>query len=60
MLFRSFTRTLGDVELLVVGNCSGEPADPAIEGWDGAEALIGTPGRVLGPWEGRVLKRVRG
>ena len=56
----AFTRTLGDVELLVVGNCSGEPADPGIDGWDGAEALIGTPGRALGPWEGRVLKRVRG
>ena len=56
----AFTRTLGDVELLVVGNCSGEPADPGIDGWDGAEALIGAPGRALGPWEGRVLKRVRG
>jgi oligo-1,6-glucosidase len=56
----AFSRTLGDVELLVVGNCSGEPADPGIEGWDCAEALIGTPGRALGPWEGRVLKRVRG
>ena len=56
----AFTRTLGDVELLVAGNCSGEPADPRIEGWDGAETLIGTPGRALGPWEGRVLKRVRG
>ncbi len=56
----AFTRRLGDVELLVVGNCSGEPADPGIGGWEGAEALIGTPGSALGPWEGRVLKRVRG
>ena len=56
----AYTRALDGTELLVVGNCSGTPTDPGIAGWDGAEALIGTPGGTLGPWEGRVLRRVRG
>ncbi|MEA2279813.1 MAG: oligo,6-glucosidase [Solirubrobacteraceae bacterium] len=54
-----FTRRLGDVELLVLGNFSATPAAPAIDGWEEAEVLIGDGrGVALGPWEGRVLKRV--
>jgi len=55
----AFTRRLDDVELLVLGNFSASPATPAIDGWDDADVLIGEgAGVVLGPWEGRVLKRV--
>jgi oligo-1,6-glucosidase len=55
----AFTRRLDDVELLVLGNFSASPATPAIDGWDDAEVLIGEgSGVALGPWEGRVLKRV--
>jgi oligo-1,6-glucosidase len=50
-------RTLGDVEILGVGNLSGATADPGIAGWKDAEVLLGTAGTTLGPWEGRVLKR---
>jgi oligo-1,6-glucosidase len=54
----AFTRRLDDVELLVLGNFSGDPATPAIDGWDDAEVLIGDgAGVALGPWEGRVLRR---
>jgi oligo-1,6-glucosidase len=59
----AFTRRLGDVELLVLGNFSEHRVVPAIEGFEGAEVLIGEPapapaGAVaLGPWEGRVLRR---
>jgi oligo-1,6-glucosidase len=57
----AFTRRLDDVELLVLGNFSATPAEPAIDGWEDAEVLIGDGGGVaLGPWEGRVLKRVAG
>jgi oligo-1,6-glucosidase len=58
----AFTRALGDTELLVVANFSGEPAAAAIDGWAGAELLItnGDPapaGLELGPWEARVYRR---
>ena len=58
----AFTRQLGDVELLVVANLSGQAADPgALTGWQTADALLGTnpgdPSRVLAPWEYRVLRR---
>jgi oligo-1,6-glucosidase len=54
----AFTRRLDDVELLVLGNFSASPATPAIHGWDDADVLIGEgAGVVLGPWEGRVLRR---
>jgi len=61
----AFTRRLGDVDLLVLGNFSGEPtcADvPAPQDWAGAEVLIGRPGSSplhLQAWEGRVLRRQR-
>jgi oligo-1,6-glucosidase len=54
----AFTRRLDDVELLVLGNFSASRVEAAVDGWDGAEVLIGDGGGVaLGPWEGRVLKR---
>ena len=58
----AFTRALGNVELLVVANFSGEPASVAIDGWAGAELLItnGDPAPAdleLGPWEARVYRR---
>jgi oligo-1,6-glucosidase len=59
----AFTRRLGEVELLVLGNFSGEPAAPEIPGWEDAEVLVGSPapdgGLALTPWEGRVYRRVR-
>jgi oligo-1,6-glucosidase len=63
----AFTRALGDVELLVLGNFSGEPATPAIPGaaaWASSELLLGNvAGQVpadlsLRPWEARVHRRV--
>ena len=55
----AFTRRLDDVELLVLGNFSGEPATADVdESWAGAEVLIGESGGLrLEPWEGRVLSR---
>jgi oligo-1,6-glucosidase len=62
----AFTRRLGDVELLVLGNFSGEPAVPRLPDageWAGAEVLVGTPapdgGLALAPWEGRAHRRGR-
>ncbi|WP_130649463.1 glycoside hydrolase family 13 protein [Egicoccus halophilus] len=59
-----FTRRLDDVELLVLGNFSGQPRDVPLEDarrWRDAEVLVGEPGTPdqlhLGPWEGRVLRR---
>jgi oligo-1,6-glucosidase len=61
----AFTRALGDTELLVVANFSGEPASaagvPDAERWAGAELVItnGDPapaGLELGPWEARVYR----
>ena len=60
----AFTRRLGDAELLVVGNVSGDEVEvdlPGAEAWGGAELLLATcdvgPGWRLQPWEGRVLRR---
>jgi len=69
----AFSRTLGDTELLVIGNLSAEPADCLeLSGWDGAEILLsnltqgetepaaaGLGSNVLQPWEARVLRRAR-
>ncbi|MEA2246469.1 MAG: oligo,6-glucosidase [Solirubrobacteraceae bacterium] len=62
----AFTRRLGDVELFVLGNFSGElaPVPEAVE-WAGAELLLGNctpPGSpaehgTLQPWEARVYRR---
>ena len=65
----AFTRRLGDVELLVLANVSGEEVRTDLpEGWAGAELLIGNrpdgvvPGDegLLRPWEARVHRRTRG
>ena len=69
----AFTRRLGDEELLVLGNFSGEevPLDlPDADRWAGAELVLGNhppaaggdeapppPEGVLRPWEARVLRR---
>ena len=58
----AFTRRLADAELLVLANLSGRDAEPgALDDWQGAEPLLdtaaGVPGRTLGPWEYRVLRR---
>jgi oligo-1,6-glucosidase len=62
----AFTRRLDDVELLVLGNFSGEtvPLDlPEADAWAAAELLLGnypapeTPDLTLRPWEARVLRR---
>jgi len=64
----AFTRRLGDVELLVVANVSGDPVDvdvPDADAWAQAPVLLtNLPGEVvrvgsLAPWEARVLRRVR-
>ncbi len=45
----------------MLGNVSAGAVRPALPGWDGAEVLVGEADGdllALGPWEGRVLKRV--
>ena len=55
----AFTRRLGDVELLVLGNFSGDRVAVELDGWEGAEVVAGSPGEglALGPWEGRAYRR---
>jgi oligo-1,6-glucosidase len=65
----AFTRRHGAVELLVLGNFSGADVHADVEGWDGAEVVLGNypdaahpcgtgdPG-ALRPWEARVHRRV--
>ncbi len=54
----AFTRALDGDELLVLGNFTGDSVVLEIDGWTGAEeALIGTPGLALGPWEGKAFRR---
>jgi oligo-1,6-glucosidase len=57
----AFTRTLDEEALLVLANCSSEPAtvDPGdVPGLNGATILLGThegrDGLDLAPWESRV------
>ncbi len=57
----AFTRRLGDDELLVLGNFSGEDAPVALDDLSGELVLgnyadAGEPG-VLRPWEARILRR---
>ena len=57
----AFTRRLGDDELLVLGNFSGEDAPVELED-AGGELVLGNyedagEERVLRPWEARVLRR---
>jgi oligo-1,6-glucosidase len=62
----AFTRRLGDVELLVLGNFSGGTVHPELPDagtWADAEVLLGncsatgSPGLALQPWEARVHRR---
>jgi oligo-1,6-glucosidase len=60
----AFTRRLGDVELLTLGNFSGEPVPVDLPGWAGADILIANypptgddTGITLRPWEARVYRR---
>ena len=65
----AFTRRLGAVELLVLGNFSGAPVHADVDGWAGAEVVLGNyadaahpcgkgdPG-ALRPWEATVHRRV--
>jgi oligo-1,6-glucosidase len=59
----AFTRRLGDVELLVLGNFTGAPADaPLARDWAGAELLLSncpapSDHGTLQPWEARVYRR---
>ena len=63
----AFTRRLDDVELLTVANFSGEPVRPdvpGLDGWLGAELLLGNvpdgTGPELAAWEARVYRRSTG
>ncbi len=64
----AFTRRLGNVELLVLGNFSSDVVTaevPDAQRWAGAELLLGnynkvdadTPDIVLQPWEARIYRR---
>lgn len=57
----AFTRRLGSTEILVLGNLSGDPADPGdLPDWQGAQLLLSNVGSrswILQPWEARVLRR---
>jgi oligo-1,6-glucosidase len=53
----AYVRALDGVELLVLGNFSGDPVAVELPGWEDAEPLIGVPGLTLGPWEGRAYLR---
>jgi oligo-1,6-glucosidase len=53
----AYVRSLDGVELLVLGNFSGDEVIADLPDWEDAEALIGSPGLVLGPWEGKAFLR---
>jgi len=60
----AFTRRLGDTELLVVANFSGDPVVPEVESyaeWVAGELVLGnvadSDGVELAPWEARVHRR---
>jgi oligo-1,6-glucosidase len=57
----AFTRRLDDVELLVLGNFSGDTVTADVDAaWEQAEVLAGDgAGLTLGPWKGRVLRSTR-
>jgi oligo-1,6-glucosidase len=60
---RAYTDDRGTVELLVLGNFTGDEVRAEVGGWDGAELLLGNypdaPDGVerLRPWEARVYRR---
>jgi oligo-1,6-glucosidase len=60
---RAYTDDRGTVELLVLGNFTGDEVRAEVDGWAGAELLLGNypdaPDDVerLRPWEARVYRR---
>jgi oligo-1,6-glucosidase len=54
----AYTRALDGVELLVLGNFTGDVVEVELPGWEEAEPLIGGPGLALAPWEGKVHRRL--
>jgi oligo-1,6-glucosidase len=60
---RAYTDDRGTVELLVLGNFTGDEVRAEVDGWTGAELLLGNypdaPDGVqrLRPWEARVYRR---
>jgi oligo-1,6-glucosidase len=61
----AFTRRHGATELLVLGNFSGKDVRAEVDGWEGAELVLGNypDGEAdvaeLRPWEARVHRRVQ-
>jgi oligo-1,6-glucosidase len=61
----AFTRRHGATELLVLGNFSGKDLSAEVDGWDGAELVLGNypDGAAdvaeLRPWEARVYRRAQ-
>ena len=53
----AYVRALEGVELLVLGNFSGDEVVIDLPDWDEADAVIGSPGLVLAPWEGKAFLR---
>jgi len=67
---RRYSDDRGEVELLVLGNFTGEKVDAEIDGWAGAELVLSNypdPADMadaacpaaLRPWEARVYRQVR-
>ena len=60
---RRYLDDRGEVELLVLGNFSGEEVSADFDGWDGAELVLGNypdggDGCALRAWEARVHRRI--
>jgi oligo-1,6-glucosidase len=53
----AYVRSLDGVELLVLGNFSGDEVVIDLPDWEDTEAVIGSPGLVLAPWEGKAFLR---
>ena len=53
----AFLRRWEAVELLVLGNFSGDEVAVDLPDWENAELVIGEGGGALRPWEGRVYRR---
>ena len=53
----AYERSLGGATLLVLGNFSGDDVVLSLEGWDGAQPVIGCPSLTLAPWEGKAFLR---
>ena len=57
-LLPKFGAIISAIPIGVLGNFTGDAMVVELEGWTGAEeALIGSPGLALGPWEGKAFLR---